>query len=519
MMQKRSTDARRLNDIMTSPSSSNGRLLISLALTCACLLGLAWTALLPTWLGAPSGDDVADWLKWLGRFHPVVLHLPIGILIWVLAHELIVMCGGKLGTSLHAVGMVAFSAIAASTAGMLLYYSTPDYDGELIHRHLNRGIAFTCLIILSFLVKIWVDFAAGRGAWLFRGLLLGSSGMMAVASHDGGSLTHGSDYLTEFTPAPLRQLAGMPLAQVDPNDSVELADQSVYASIIAPIFEAKCVQCHQADKMKGRFRMDQYELLLAGGKEGEAIIPGDAAASNLLVRIELPEDDDEHMPPEGKIDLSTDEVALIRWWIDQGASEDQSLRDMEIGTEVQGIIDRLLKKSSSHAGDETSMAPQPPDARLLEIVSTLQNEFPAALRFESRGSSALTFNAAGLRGRFSDADLAKLDSVMPRIVAMDLSGTLITDASAEMLAKAASLKSLHLAETSITNLSLAKLSSLKNLSALNLHGTQINNDAIGQLSKLRQLRKLYLWQTEIDAAGAEALRQQLSGCEIVMGDS
>ena len=500
---------------MTEPSSSRSRTASRILLTILGLATIAALAALPTLAGPPSEEGLMDLAKFTGRFHPVVLHLPIGMLVWVLVHEFLIAVGIKRdgSTSRTAMGFAAGSAVIASLLGFVLYYSIPEYDAELAERHLYGGLAFTCLALAAWLSKLWVDAAAGRGAFVYRGLLLGSAGVMAVASHDGASLTHGSTYLTEYAPAPLRKLLGAP--EKKPAAASDLSAQPVYESVIAPILEQKCYSCHNADRKRGKYRMDEYELLLAGGNDGEAIVPGDAAASNLIVRIELPMDDEEHMPPEGKKDLEDHELVLIKWWIDQGASKDALLADLAPSPEVSAAL-ALIGGKEAEIPAETADAPEV-DTRIKEEVARLQREFPAALNYESQASTALTFTAAGLRAEFGDDDLAKLEPVLPAMVSMDLSGTSLTDEGVKRLAKATGLKSLRLSETAITESSLDALATLTQLESLNLYGTQIGSPAVLKLAPLANLRRLYLWRTQVDAAGVLQLQEKLPDCEIVMG--
>tara|TARA_R110002096_G_scaffold16106_34_gene55259 strand:- start:17101 stop:19917 length:2817 start_codon:yes stop_codon:yes gene_type:complete len=87
---------------------------------------------------------------------------------------------------------------------------------------------------------------------------------------------------------------------------------------IAPILEFQCVECHQADKIKGDLRMDTHEWIMKGGDSGAAIVPGKPEESSIIDRITLPEDDVDVMPPEGGT-LSEKEIALLENWIKAGA--------------------------------------------------------------------------------------------------------------------------------------------------------------------------------------------------------
>jgi len=85
---------------------------------------------------------------------------------------------------------------------------------------------------------------------------------------------------------------------------------------VRPIL-ARCVKCHGPEKQKGGLRLDSRAGAVGKGDSGsEAIVPGEAAESELIRRIES-KDDSERMPPKGE-PLSPEQVAMLRLWIDRG---------------------------------------------------------------------------------------------------------------------------------------------------------------------------------------------------------
>jgi hypothetical protein len=97
-----------------------------------------------------------------------------------------------------------------------------------------------------------------------------------------------------------------------------------YATDIKPIFDASCVKCHSGDKPKAHLHMDTLEGVLKGTKEGPIIKTGASADSFMVKAIaHTAPDQDSWMPPlknkAGIKPLTTDQIALIRAWIDQGA--------------------------------------------------------------------------------------------------------------------------------------------------------------------------------------------------------
>ncbi len=519
-------------------------------LTIMGLAVIAALAMLPSWAGAPPEDGLPDLAKFFGRFHPVMLHLPIGMLLLVLALEFGRVFYKNPKSSTHvAMFLAAVSAVIATLLGFVLYYSmSGEYEQELAQRHLNGGIIFACGTVAAFIVKVWVDVAGGKGTWLYLTTLLGSSAVMGFASHDGASLTHGKDYLTQYAPDEVRSVIGLPLKEEkEPKGGAASAgttlasgeaapaggaavpaavakppgEQVVYSDIIVPILEQKCYSCHNAEKKKGKYRMDEYELLVKGGKEGDGIIHGKSADSNVIVRVDLPEDDDEHMPPEGKKDLEAHEVVLIKWWIDSGAPKDAKLTELQAGDDIKSALAKVvppeqLAQQKAAAEHAVKAAADKRESVKVE-VERLRKEFPAALNFESQSSSGVTFTAVSMRKDFGDDDLAKLGPVMPALVSLDLSSSTVTDNGAKLLKDAAELKSLRLSETGLTDAGLEAVATLPRLESLNLYGTQVTNDGVLKLAGLKSLKKLYLWQTKVDDAGLQALKAKMPDCEIVMG--
>ncbi|MCW1921153.1 hypothetical protein OKA05_01220 [Luteolibacter arcticus] len=533
---------------MTDPDTQKSTLTGPIFLTICGLLVIAALASVPFLAGAPPENGLPDLAKFIGRFHPVFLHLPIGMLLLVLVLEIgHFIPRNRAGYSTRmAMFFAAASSVVATILGLLLYYGMGNYRDEVAERHLYGGLIFSCGMVAAFLVKVWVDLAAGKGTWLYWTLLLGSTGVMGFVSHDGGSLTHGDDYLTTYAPNPVRKVMGLPEKEEKKgkSESTELAaapgekkpvgskatavqtsgDPVVYANIITPILEQKCYGCHSADqKVKGKYRMEEYDLLLKGGSEGDGIIPGKSAESNVVVRLELPMDEEEHMPPPDKkdIQLGPHEVALIKWWIDSGASKDAKLSELKPSDEIKSAIAKLVPPEALAEKKAAAEQEVKQEAKKRESVKAdverLRKEFPAALNFESQASSGLVFTAVSMRKEFGDDDLAKLQSVMPAMVSLDLSSSTVTDNGAKILANAAELKSLRLSETTVTDAALEALVKLPKLESLNLYGTQVTNEGILKLAELKNLKKLYLWQTKVDAAGVQAFKAKLPGCEVIMG--
>jgi len=165
-----------------------------------------------------------------------------------------------------------------------------------------------------------------------------ATGVMTSAAHLGGESTHG-DILKKAPWKLKKRKKTVPSGGSIPAD---VHDPIVYTEIIVPIFEEKCYKCHHSEeKERSGFKMDTVADILVGGDEQDyeaALVPGDASKSSIVTTLELPLDDDFHMPPEGKKQLTEDEIALVKWWVNTGASDSAKLSEVEATEEIKAIL-------------------------------------------------------------------------------------------------------------------------------------------------------------------------------------
>lgn len=507
------------------------------------LLVIGGMVAMPIVAGESTENSLNQWGHFLGRLHPVVLHLPIGMFTLLLILEFGKLFRKNKGSStLVPLFFTAASSVVAVIFGFLLHHGRPgEYDADLVESHQWWGIGFAGATVAALILKSWIEVAGGAGNWTYLLTLLSVGGVMTVASHDGGSLTHGKTFLTDEAPNEVRRVLNLipgnePLPLLEEDDDSESLDgteseseieiipfneQVVYEQIIHPIFVQKCISCHGEEKQKGRLRMDSYEALVEGGKEGSALTPGDADDSNLVFRIHLPEDDDEHMPPEGKPQIEAHELVLLEWWINNGASPTAKSGELEVSEQVIKAVNQLVPpelREAQRKAEEAAEAQQLNDRNAATAqVELLAKEFPAAISFETGSSSDLVFTAVNHRNDFGDEELGRLAPVINQVVSLDLSGTKVSDEGIKILENAANLETIKLSGTEISDQSIPILVSILNLKSLNLYDTAVTNEGVSELSVMPNLRRIYLWQTQVDEQGAETLRAQMPNTEVVLG--
>lgn len=245
--------------------------------------------------------DPAPWLAVLGRAHPLLVHLPLGLLpaIAVLEFGALVFRRPVPRGAVLALCWVAALCAAAGVASGLVLAGDGHYGTDAVEYHKYAGLAVGSLCLLAALCA----FAARRTA-LRVVLLLACLGLVP-AGHFGGVMTHGDDWLLE------------PLADLPP------ADASEFVRTIRPILKRSCTKCHNPRKFEGELDLTTAAGIQKGGESGDVIDPGKPDESDLLLRCQLKDDDDDVMPPAGKQPRPTaEELATLRNWIAAGAKFD-----------------------------------------------------------------------------------------------------------------------------------------------------------------------------------------------------
>ena len=62
--------------------------------------------------------------------------------------------------------------------------------------------------------------------------------------------------------------------QLTSEEPLSLADAEVFRDLVQPIFESKCITCHQEGKIKGELRLDLLTGIQKGGKSGALFVAG-----------------------------------------------------------------------------------------------------------------------------------------------------------------------------------------------------------------------------------------------------
>lgn len=318
-----------------------------------------------------QGILAANWTPYWhfsGVMHPAVAHFPIALLIVAAVVEswsIVRRHRKPLPSALVCLYLGALSAVIATVLG----WANADASGEkgnTLDWHRWLGVVVAGLAIVSVFMSILARReTAGVGArWLYRGGVFAGAALVGLVGSYGGKLVHGDSYYNDALATLQEELAAAPepesenaaqhvkSATTKAANSAEVAttassapsskspsnvsspttaptENAIVASAggridynrdIHPIFEARCVSCHNEKKKKGDYRMDTVAHTFTTGESGkEPIIAGKSDDSHLIKLIEgKGEYEDSIMPPKGK-PLTAQQILTIRQWIDEGA--------------------------------------------------------------------------------------------------------------------------------------------------------------------------------------------------------
>lgn len=452
-------------------------------------------------------------LTFLGRFHPLLVHLPIGILLLAVLFAWL----GRWQRFQHLKAVVPFTlfmgtlgAIFSCVTGYLLSLSG-EYDLLALNQHRNLGIAVAVWGILLLLLQKSV-INKRLGAFLQLILLV----LLSIAGHLGGSLTHGSDYLSQAMPEPYRGWLGLPPVALEPANIENLPEANAYAAVVAPLMQEKCVSCHGSTKQKGKLRLDSPDFIQKGGKNGSVVVAGKVADSELIRRLLLPKSDEKHMPPKEKNQLSESEIKLLHWWIENGAAYDKKVKELPQSEVVKPLLEALQNGGNTEATTEASLLPDVevpvPDPQAIQALKKT-GAIVLPLGQNTNFISVNFINVPKAEGK----ELALLKPLAQQIVALRLSGTRVGDKALKSMVELPHLSKLFLDGTQVSDAGLTSLKSLKFLIYLNLVGTKVSKAGLAQLKNLPALREVYLYQTSIKGQDWQELQRLLPKVSIDTG--
>jgi len=473
-------------------------------------------------------------LDFIGHLHPVIVHLPIGILLlgvlmMVYEHYSKVDLGAPISLA-FLVGSI--SAVMACIAGWILSNSG-EYDALLVQKHQWTGISTAVIGLLVYFLKQYRKLLA---------VIL--SLLVFITGHYGGTLTHGENYLfksnenSNKSQVDTIKVEAKKITQTISNgaDSLTIETHNVYKEEIAPLLKLRCYNCHSAIKQKNGLRLDAEAYIKKGGKNGRILVAGNPFKSPIYASLLLPLEDEKHMPPKGKHQLSQNEILIIENWIKSGASfEDiiDTISNKEVANKIADkniLDDPKLKNAKIEIRETKKVAIENNNIKGFENISNLPNPAPISpaiiegfkqeniiLTNIAEGSNFVMANFVNVVP-FNNAILKALKNINEQLVVLKLTNLPINDNDIKIVADLKNIKKLNVENTLITDNGMEYIKQLSKLEQLNLYGTNVSDEGLMELASLKNLSVLYLWKTKVTLNGIEQFKKINPKVAIEIGD-
>lgn len=434
------------------------------------------------------------WLQVAGRMHPLMLHLPIGFLVFL---AVLPVLRAELGphplkiVRLFLLHLASLSAVVTALAGFWLSLQGGYAQENLVwHKWGGVVVSFLCYGLLL------TDQLLADRRMAYNGLMVVTLIILVLTGHNGASITHGKDYLL----APLQK------------EKVAITSETpLFTAAIAPILRDKCESCHNERKSKGGLVITSRERLLAGGENGPIWVAGEPANSPIIQRLELPLDHDDHMPPEGKPQLTEQEIVLLHAWIAAGADLDRPIAQYAEDDSLRALTSTLLKARNRDAESPKYDF----DFASEDVIRRLNTPF--------RSVRPIAWNQPALqadifvRAAYQPAMLEELSAVSEQLIELNLSNLPVKDEALSTIARFENLEKLNLNNTDISSAGLQNLKTCRKLRSLGLSGTAVDESALSALKSIEALKEVFVWNTQLTAEALEDFRSELPEVTFVKG--
>ncbi|WP_341224940.1 c-type cytochrome domain-containing protein [uncultured Arcticibacterium sp.] len=431
------------------------------------------------------------WLS-LGRLHPIILHFPVTLIFLIGVAEILKLFGISYVPErvLFFVYLLLLASTFASIISGYFLFASGEYSGYLLDQHFNGALVTGFLVFMSFAL-FCLKWKLRRYSLLYVFIIVLANGAALYTGHQGGNLTHGQNFLTEYLP-----LIG---SEVEMESKVD-SNQYLYEDIVQPILEAKCVGCHSTLRAKGNFSVSSFEDLFKEGKSGKVglkhYLPDE---SELYLRVIMPDTVPDRMPPAGKTPLDEKEIAILKYWIANGAKMKQGLADSTTAdstkVEMQLLVNQLepaLKRYRFNVHKSKLNA-----EKLAAELEYLATDMEVVIKRDEEAEGEMyTLSNTFPPAPFDGEKLAQLKPYLDVFTKVSLVSSQIDDADLYIIAQMSNLKELYLQKTKLKGSGFIHLSQLENLKVLNVSFTKVDDKALLDLVKFPALKEVYTYSTE-----------------------
>jgi hypothetical protein len=429
-------------------------------------------------------------LQWMGKFHPLVLHFPIVfgmvISIWLFFGQ-----HTKIHIDTQKLLLAANALFASVTAvfGILLSLQN-SYETDIINWHKWGGVVVAVLSWL-FLYILNLKVVLKRIlAVLFLFVLIGST-------HKGAQLTHGVNALS------FPKSAGSETGIETTADSTA----TVYQLGVAPILAQKCISCHGIDKSKANLQLHNPESILKGSENGEILKAGLNGESVLFRSIHLPLEDEDRMPPDGKLQLTSDELRILSLWIKSGGNFKQRISELAKDDSLFLLVNNYHAAASQKASLNFNLP------GLEEFNSNY-----CSVNYLFNGSDEVEVNF--FQGaNYNRENLKRLEKIKTGIVSLNMQGMPLTKEDIDIILQFSNLQKVNLNSTGLDIGSLERLKTLTKLQSVSISGIDFEAAEFDKFLGDAKFSAINVWSQKAGKKQLENIIAKYPDIKITVGDN
>ena len=448
---------------------------------------------------------VLEIFEFLGSLHPLVVHLPIGFIILTLLVDILIKTKNNSVKRIITIGWF-FSFISGGISALFGWFLGDNnyYLESQINIHKWSGIAF---VILTFLIWILRALNFNLNKSIYRISNFAILILILITGHYGGEMTHGKGYL----------IKGLPFIKQKKIPTIFLAKKEnsldsmyVFEDLIYPVFEEKCIACHNKKQAYGGLNMSKYENIIKGGNSGLGIQKGNPYKSLIYKRVSMSQNEANFMPPAGT-PLTFDQVAVLKWWIDNSAKLKTPLTKLRNDKNIRSLVEENYKLDLREKSYIETLNLAPIDENKLEVFKDEKYHW----RFLDSEKSLLDVKFIGKKITRNDIEL--LSKLKNHIIWLNLSNCQLKDDLISFLPHFPNLTRLRVQKNKLTDKFITHIKDIKNLRELNIYGTQVTDASLNICSKMKNLEKIFLWNSKVTPLGIQEFKTQNPTIEIISG--
>lgn len=429
-------------------------------------------------------------LQWLGKMHPLLLHFPIVLGIIIVVYFFCFQ-KNRLPLAIEKLALASNALLTTIVALFGILLATQDsYDSNLILWHKWGGVAIALISWLLIYLVETKNALKKITAFLFF-LCIG------FFTHKGAQLTHGINAVSFPTIDTVATAAPIIL------DS----NATVYEKAIAPILAQKCVSCHGNEKVKGALKLNTVENILKGGKNGNLLSAANGKEALLFERIHLPLAEEKHMPPDGKLQLTEEEVKILSAWVKAGGDVKTKMNEMAktdslylLANSYKPIIDKIKTGNTN-----------------LPDLSAFNTNY-CTVNYIYNGSDEI--EVTFFQGSFyTPAALQKLEKIKDKVIRLNMQGMPLTKEDIKLISQFSKLQKLNLNYTKLDLDALEAIKKMKQVQTLAICGIDVSEVSLSKFLQGASFSTIHVWSNNISTMQLQALHTKFPKLSIIIGDN